>query len=343
MEIIGFSLPLESVLCIILCLLILSGFFSGSEIALFSFRKTRLSMLVKQGHKRAELVHKTMQKPETFLSTILVGNNLANTIASVLATAVALRFFKEHGLIIAMLVMSFFLIQFSEIIPKMLGSQYWEKISFAVVRPIRIFMVLFYPLVVFFSYLTNLLHYLFGMKIKYRKPFITKDELRHTVDLTKEAGYLKADETLILHNIFKFTDRLAREVMLLRDKVTALDITTSENDILKIITDTHHTRIPVYEGKFDNMVGVLYTKECLNVLYHRGIIALQDLLRPPYFVQEDKKISELLRDLRKNRVHLAIVKDKQNRVAGIITIEDILEEIVGEIMDEHDIETTESS
>lgn len=344
MEIIGFYLPPGSVLFIILCLLILSSFFSGSEIALFSFRKTRLSLLVKQGHKRAGLVHKTMQKPESFLSTILVGNNLVNTIASVLATALAIRFFDEqHGLIIAMVVMSFLLIQFSEIIPKMLGSQYWEKISFAAVRPVRVFMVLFYPLVIFFSCLTKLFHYSFGLRIQYRKPFITKDELKHTVDLTKEAGHLKAEETLILHNVFKFTDQLAREVMLPRPKVTALDITTPEDAILKIITQTHHTRIPVYEGNFDNMVGVLYTKECLNVLYHRGIIALQDLLRRPYFIQEDKKIGELLRELQKNHIHLAIVRNKQDRIAGIVTIEDILEEIVGEIMDEHDIEDVGSA
>jgi CBS domain containing-hemolysin-like protein len=333
------DLPINSLVVIIALLLLLSAFFSASEIALFTFRKTRLAMLVKQENKNAILINNMMQRPETVLSTILIGNNIVNTASSVLATVLAIELFHERGVIIAMLGMAFLTIQFSEIIPKALASQFWEKTAFAAVRPVRFFSFIFYPFVSFFSLTTRFFGLILGIRIKYRKPIITKDELRHTVDIAKEGGNLKDDEAMILQNIFKFTDRTVQEVMLPREKVDLINLNASSDEILKIITDKHHTRIPIYEGTPDNIVGILYTKDYMNVVCYGqgGLIVLQDLIRKPYMVSENIKTSELLKELQKNHIHLAIVKDDRGKFNGIITIEDIMEEIVGEIMDEHDI------
>ncbi|MBI4833825.1 MAG: HlyC/CorC family transporter [Planctomycetes bacterium] len=332
------DLPTWSLIISIVLLLFLSGFFSASELALFSFRKTRLVMLVKQGNKKAQRLNHIMQKPESILSTILVGNNIINTASAVLATILAVRLFPEHGYLIALFGMAFLTIQFGEVLPKALASQFWEKTAFSAVNPLRVFSTLFYPFVKFFSLTTRFFAFLLGIKIKYRKPFITKDELRYTVEMAKDAGHLKDDETLILQNIFKFTDQTVADVMLPKEKVDVLNIDASQEEILTMITNKHHTRIPVYQGKPDNIIGILYTKEYLNVICHgdTGLIILHDLIRKPYVVSDTAKTSEILKVMQKSHIHLAIVKDRADKFIGVITIEDILEEIVGDIWDEHD-------
>jgi len=344
MELLGLYLPVGSVILIIGCLLIFSAFFSASEISLFSFRKTRLAMLVKEKHREATMVHEIMQRPESVLSTILVGNSLVTVAASVLASGLATLYFPQYGLLIATGVVTFMTVQFAEVLPKLLGSQFWEKTAFFSVRPLKAFSIILYPFVAFFSVCTRIICAPFGIKIGYRAPFISKEELRHIVAQTRDAGYLKEDEILILQNVFKFTDSLVKEVMLPRERTDMLDINSPQEAVLKMITEKHHTRLPVYEGSPDNIVGVFYTKEYLNVVCYggSGLIILHDLIRPPYFVEENSKISEVLKELRQKRVHLAIVRDKQGHFTGIITIEDILEEIVGDIMDEHDIELSQN-
>jgi len=334
-------LPINSLILIIAFLLLLSAFFSASEIALFSFRKTRLAMLVKQGNKRAIMVNELLQHPEAVLSTILVGNNIVNTATSVLGTVLALEIFPEHGVLIAMFGIAFITIQFGEVLPKALASQFWEKMAFASTNPLRIFGLIFYPFVVFFSITTRIFGRIFGIKIQYRKPLITKAELHHMADIVKESGNIKEDEALILQNIFKFTDKTVRDIILPKEKVDLLSINATNDEILKMITDRHHTRIPVYEETPDNIVGVLYTKEYLNVVCYgdSGLIVLQDLIRKPYFISETRKISEVLKEMQKNHLHLVVVKDEKGRFAGIVTIEDIMEEIIGDITDEHDVDT----
>ncbi len=328
-------LPPLSMSIVILGLLILSASFSASETSLFSFRKTKLSMLVKQKNPTALLIQKILGEPEKLLSTILIGNNIVNTTASILATTLALALFGEKGIFIAILVMTFILIQFCEIIPKVLASQYWDRFAFALARPMRWFYYFFYFLIAFFSFLTRLLLIPFNIKIRYRRPVITKEELKHIVDMSTETGHLKEEETFLLHNVFEFTDRLVKEVMLPNEKITALEITTTQEKAMQIITEKHFTRIPVYEGSIDNIIGILHTKEYFNVVCYQNIIALPDLIRKPLFVSENTRISELLKEFQKKHIHLAIVKNEENNTIGIITLENILEQIVGEIRDEH--------
>lgn len=336
MEIDLSQVPTLSLLIIIFCLLILSAFFSGAEIALFSFRRTRLVMLVKQGHKTARLIERVMKRPQRLLGTILVGNNIVAILISVLGTTLSLTVFGKKGIWIAFGGITFLLVLFGEIIPKLIASQFWEKFAFAAIRPLWLLMRLLYPLVSFFSLLSNIFFRLFGVKIEYKRPFITKDELRHIVTLSKEKGYLKKDEVTLLENVFAFHDRLVKEVMFPRNQIIALDINLPPDEMSRIITESHRTRLPVYNHNLDNIIGVLHTKEYLNVLCYQDTVKVQDLLRPPYFTTEKAKISELLRELQKKHLHLAVVKDKEDKISGIITIEDMLEEIVGEIRDEHE-------
>lgn len=328
-------LPPLSILIIIFCLLILSACFSASEIALFSFRKTKLAMLVKKQDKTALLIQKTLLEPEKLLGTILIGNNIVNISASVLATTLAILVFGETGVFIAMVGMTFIIIQFGEIMPKVLATQYWEKVSFAVAYPMRWFYYIFYPLNILFSSLTRLVLKPFNVKIQHRQPMITKEELKHIVDMSTQSGHLEKEETFLLQNVFEFTDRIVSEVMLPKEKIVAVDVNQSPEKLMEFITDKHFTRIPVYEENIHNIIGILHTKDYFNVVCYKDIIAFVDLLRKPLFVSEKTRISELLKEFQKKHLHLAIVKNDAKETVGIITLENILEQIVGEIRDEH--------
>lgn len=294
-------------------------------------------MLVRQGNKTAILIERIMKRPERLLGTILVGNNIVAITVSIMGTALSIRLFGEKGVWVALGGVTFLLVLFGEIIPKVVASQFWEGFAFTAVRPIWLFMKLLYPLVAFFSVLSNIFFHLFGVKIEYKRPFITKDELRHIVDLSKEAGHLKKEEVTLLENIFAFHDRSVKEVMLPREQIVAVDINLPADKMLQIVAGSHRTRLPVYEGNLDNIIGIVHTKEYLNLLCYQDVVHVQDLLRPVYFTDESKKISELLRELQQKHLHLAVVKNQNTQIAGVITIEDILEEIVGEIRDEHEM------
>ena len=328
-------LPPASIMVIIAGLLILSACFSATEIAMFSFRKTKLAMLVKQQNTTAILIQKILTEPDKLLGTILIGNNIVNTSASVLATALALHFFGKNGIFIAMVAMTLILIQFGEVMPKVLASQYWERFSFAMARPIRILYYIFYPINVLISAISRLSLKPFGIKIQHRKPMITKEELKHIVSLSTEGGHLQESETFLLMNVFEFADRLVSEIMIPKERMMALDVGLPADKIMELITEKHFTRIPVYENSIDNIIGVLHTKDYFNVVCYKDIIAPVDLLRKPLFTSGKARISELLKEFQKKHSHMAIVRDDDNKTIGLITMENILEQIVGEIRDEH--------
>ncbi|MFH1228386.1 MAG: hemolysin family protein [Planctomycetota bacterium] len=329
------QLPLYTMLVVAIMLLPLSFFFSATEIAMFTFRKSKLAMLVKQNNKGALLINRIMQKPDKLLSTILVGNNLVNTAVTALATTIFLAWFGEKGLFISMAVTTFVLIEFCEILPKVIASQYWERFAFAFARPIYLFSFLLYPFIHLFSGMTRIATYIFNIKIQYRKPMITKEEIKHIVELSSEAGHLRSDEVTFLQNVLKFTDQIISDVMVPRDKIVALDINIKPEDATRFVTEKHYTRIPVYEGDLNNIVGILHTKDYFNVICYQNLIVLYDLLREPFFVSEEEKISDVLKKLQKDRVHLAVVRNNENKVTGLVTIENILEEIVGNITEEY--------
>ena len=317
---------------LLIILLILSGFFSSAETALFSISRTKARHLAKQPGRANALIGKMKQNPHRLLSTILIGNNIVNVAASALATSVTLRLFPNHTAVgIATGVMTFLILVFGEVIPKSVATRNNILIARLTIFPIRWFSILFLPIVIFLDFIPKLTG-----KIK-RTPTVTEEELMTFVEVVREEGEIKEEEQKLIHNIFEFDDTNASEIMTPRADMFVIEADTPLD--LKAITDSGFTRIPVIEDTIDNVVGVLNVKDVLAYLAKSQDAAdVRRLMRPPYFVPEHKKLDSLMHQFKKRKTHMAIVVDEHGGVAGLITLEDALEELVGEIRDETDKE-----
>lgn len=324
--------------CLIVVLLIWSAFNSLAEIAMFSFNKLKLNYLVKQGNLRAAEVSKVLSKPDKLISTILIANTIANIAITDLAIVIATKFLSaEAAYTIASVIALIVLVIFGEMMPKILGSQYNERISLKIITPLKVMIALLTPLAWLSTGLTDAFFKMLGIRIAPRAPHITREELKHMVELSGAGGHIQADESRMIRAIFAMNDKLVGEIMIPKEKVVAVDIKSPTEKIVAYVDEEGYSRVPVYDGSLDNIKGVVHSKDLLNILLYKGLIIMEDIVREPYFVHKDQKISEVLKMFRKGHLHLAIVKDENDKVTGIITIEDILEEIVGEIEDEYDI------
>ena len=319
-------------LALLIILLILSGFFSSAETALFSISRTKARHLAKQPGRANALIGKMKQNPHRLLSTILIGNNIVNVAASALATSVTLRLFPNHTAVgIATGVMTFLILVFGEVIPKSVATRNNILIARLTIFPIRWFSILFLPIVIFLDFIPKLTG-----KIK-RTPTVTEEELMTFVEVVREEGEIKEEEQKLIHNIFEFDDTNASEIMTPRADMFVIEADTPLD--LKAITDSGFTRIPVIEDTIDNVVGVLNVKDVLaHLAKSQNAADVRRLMRPPYFVPEHKKLDSLMHQFKKRKTHMAIVVDEHGGVAGLITLEDALEELVGEIRDETDKE-----
>ena len=317
---------------LLIILLILSGFFSSAETALFSISRTKARHLAKQPGRANALIGKMKQNPHRLLSTILIGNNIVNVAASALATSVTLRLFPNHTAVgIATGVMTFLILVFGEVIPKSMATRNNILIARLTIFPIRWFSILFLPIVIFLDFIPKVTG-----KIK-RTPTVTEEELMTFVEVVREEGEIKEEEQKLIHNIFEFDDTNTSEIMTPRADMFVIEADTPLD--LKAITDSGFTRIPVIEDTIDNVVGVLNVKDVLAYLAKSQDAAdVRRLMRPPYFVPEHKKLDSLMHQFKKRKTHMAIVVDEHGGVAGLITLEDALEELVGEIRDETDKE-----
>ncbi|MDQ7779691.1 MAG: hemolysin family protein [Planctomycetota bacterium] len=317
-------------------LLVLSAFFSASETAAFALGRLRLDYLTRRGNLRAATLQRMLREPDEFLTTILVGNNIVNTVAAVLGTSVAIFLFKEHAVLISAVVMTLLVLIVGEIFPKVLATQFSERIAMATARPFVMMRVILMPAAKVFTYLIDLVFWLFGIRVVPRQAKVTREELRHAVHVSAESGFLKGGEAGMLHRVFEFNDRLTKEVMIPKDKMVMLDKKMSFDEMLAVVTEQGYTRLPVYEESPDNVVGMIHSKDILNLLVYREVFILEDLIRKPDFVAATQPISEVLLTFQKERRHIAVVLGDGSLPVGLITMEDILEEIVGEIGDEHD-------
>ncbi|MFH0772229.1 MAG: hemolysin family protein [Candidatus Omnitrophota bacterium] len=317
-------------------LLLLSAFFSMSEIALISLNKVRLRHLIAKGTKNAKLVHSLISKPERLITSILVGNNLVNTAISVIGATIFVYFFgKEAGMILATVCVTAVLLIFGEIIPKIFAVQRSEKVSLAVSRPVSFVVMVLTPLSKVLNKLGNLLIKSFGGEVKERSPLITEEEIRIMIELGKEEGVLADEELKMLHRIFEFGDTFVEEVMIPRDKMVAIDIDSSAEELLELLVEEGHARIPAYKGSMDKVVGVIYARDLLYIWQNKGLVIIPDLVHTAYFVPKAKRVNELLRDFQRMHIQIAIVTDENKSAIGLVTLEDLLEEIVGEIHEEH--------
>ena len=326
---------------LLIILLVMSAFFSMSETALMSLSKIRTRHMVDEGVKGAKLVAKLTEDPNKLLGAILIGNNIVNIGASAVATSVAIKAFGEGGVGIVTVVMTILVLIFGEITPKSIAKQRSEKVSLRVSKPIAVVVKVFKPLVVVFTAVSSMIIKLLGFDPKASEPFITEEELRTMVGVSEEEGVLEGVEKEMIFNVFDFVDAQVKDVMVQRVDVVAIDVNSNYKDILDVIKKEQFSRIPVYDQTIDDVVGVLYVKDLIMAGQSKEEFKVTDYMREPYYTFEFKKIKELFNEMKKTRNHLAVVLDEYGGTVGIVTIEDLIEEVFGDIEDEYDDENNE--
>ena len=322
-------------LIILVILLMLSAFFSSNETALTTVSKIRLRALADDGNKRAALVLDiTENHTSKMLSAILIGNNIVNISASSLAATLAYAF-GGYMVSIATAVLTVAILVFGEITPKNYATLNAEKISLRYIRVIYIFMTVMTPVIFIINLFSRGIMFFLRVDPSASKKTMTEEELRTIVDVSHEKGVIESGEKELINNVFDLSDANAKDIMVPRVHVTFADVDNTYDELIAIFREDKFTRLPVYEDSKDNIIGIINMKDLL--LYDRSeAFNIRDILRKPHFTYEYKSISELLVEMRQSTFNIAIVLDEYGEMAGLITLEDILEEIVGEIHDEYD-------
>ena len=317
-------------------LFVFSAFFSGSETALMSIDKLRVKYLVQKNRRGAQKLDALLSRPDHLLGAILVGNNLVNIAASVFATTFFVGLYGEQGELLTILILTPLLLILAEVCPKTYAAQYPEKVSFMVLRPIIFGMTILMPVVWLVTGVSRLLTRF--IKGEEERPIISEDEIRSIISVGEETGVVAKEQRRMLHGIFELSQIRVRDVMIPRTEVAGIDLNTPFEDVLRLAQQARHSRFPVFEESLDNVVGIIHSKDILNYVDRPQEFSIRDVARPPYFVPDSKPIETLLQSFRRKRVHLAVVVDEYGGVEGIVTLEDVVEEIVGEIQDEYDVE-----
>ena len=322
-------------LLIILVLVALSAFFSSSETALTTVNKIRIRTLADAGDSRAAMVLKVTGNPGKMLSAILIGNNIVNMYASSLTTLLSSKLFGNEMVGAATGVITFLILIFGEITPKTSATLSSEKMSLRCAGVIFVLMVLFTPFIFVINKLSLLVLKLVGVDPNKKAESITEDELRTIVEVSHEEGVIETEEKKMINNVFDFGDSVAKDVMVPRIDMAFVDVNASYEEVIEIFRQEKYTRFPVYEETTDNVIGILNVKDIL-LAGEREQFSVRDYLRAPYYTYEFKKVSELMVEMKKANVNIIIVLDEYGATAGLITLEDMLEEIVGDIRDEYD-------
>ncbi len=336
---IPFEAPLWEILALGLSLAA-SCFFSGAETALTSLSEARTSQLIEESGKANHPLRLWLNYPERVLTTLLFGNTLANIGASAMATDLVSKTGAHYAVAIATGVTTLIVLCFCEIIPKTLSKRHAVSFSQFVIHIVKVFMWLFIPVTWLLLGFTSAVVALFGEKNK-KKPPVTGAEIEYLIDLGSREGVLDDVKKQLLNSVLEFADLLVKEIMVPRTRMIGIRNTASYEETMKIVRESEHSRIPIYEGGIDNVVGILFVKDLVRDL-QKGLTVkdfqLEKYRKPPFFVPELMKISRLLREFQKRKTHLAVVVDEFGGTSGVVTLEDVMEEIVGEIQDEYDIE-----
>ena len=341
---------------VILILLVVNAFFAASEMALISINDNRIRILSLEGNKRAQKLEKLLEEPTGFLSTIQIGITLAGFLNSAFAADkfasvlvdyvlslgvdIAPSVLSSVSVIVITLILSYFTLVFGELVPKRIAMKKAESIALAVSSPLSVLSKIVNPFVKLLTVSTNLTVRLFGIDPNAEDEEASEEEIRMLVDTGLERGTIQQSEKMIIHNIFDFDNKDVSDMMTHRTDMIAISADTPFEEVLEIVQSEQYTRFPVFEERVDNIIGILHVKD-LIVQFRKDTTrpkSIMDIIRPAYFVSETKKGDDLLEELQQNRVHMAIVVDEYGGTAGIITIEDLIEEIVGSIYDEYDEE-----
>lgn len=328
-------------LIIIFILLILSSFFSSAETAFTTANRIALRSLADDGNKRAELVIRILDHQKKMLSTILIGNNIVNIVASSLTTTFAAAVFDSFAIGIATGILTILVLIFGEITPKTVATLNADSMALKYARVIYSLMLIFTPLVIIVETLANIFMKIIGIDPNKKAPTITENELRTIVDVSHEEGVIESEERRMVNNVFDFGDSQAKDVMIPRIDMTVADIESTYDELIELFRKEKYTRIPIYEGDTDNVIGIINFKD-LFFIESKDNFFVKDILRQPYYTYEYMQTSDLLSELRKTSNNVTIVIDEYGSTVGMITLEDLLEEIVGEIRDEYDEDEADS-
>ncbi|MCX5705683.1 MAG: hemolysin family protein [Candidatus Omnitrophica bacterium] len=327
------SLPITIVLLLILGLF--SFFFSASETSIIGLSKIRLRHMVSRGIRRSQSVQRIMAKLDKFIVAILVGNNLVNIAMSAILTGICVYTFGyKWGIIFATVIGAFFFIIFCEITPKIIAIKHTERIALIVAPFMEVFINVFSPFLAIFNGAGNLLIKLMRIEPAKRSPLVTEEELRMMIEVGKEEGFLSDEEGKMLHKIFEFGDTRVTDVMVLREKMTAVNVEATPEELLNIFAEEGHERLPAYKGSIETVVGVIHARDLLYILRDKGLFLVQDLLREACFVPGNMRVNELLKKFQAEKIQIAIVIDERSKkTIGMVTLQDLIEEIVGEIQE----------
>nr|WP_275695617.1 hemolysin family protein [Fredinandcohnia sp. SECRCQ15] len=335
-------------------MLVLNAFFAASEMAMVSLNDNKIKMMADAGNKKAKMLYQLLNEPSQFLATIQIGITLAGFLASAFAAGsfagqlanalynlglpLAKDILETISVVIITLILSYFTLVIGELVPKRLALQKAEAISMFAAAPLTYLSKITYPFVKLLTLSTNLIVRLFGIDPNAEEENVTEEEIRMMVDVGKEKGTIQEAEKIMINNIFEFDNKTVSEIMTHRTNIVAIPINYTLKDTVRLVNIEKYTRFPVYEENIDRIVGILHTKELIQFIENcdENSFNLKELLRDPYFVLESKPTDELFKELQKNNIHMAIVLDEYGGTDGIITIEDLIEEIVGNIFDEYD-------
>ncbi|MFA5114460.1 MAG: hemolysin family protein [Candidatus Omnitrophota bacterium] len=324
------------ILLFLFFLAVFSFFFSASETAIIGLSKIKLRHMIANGVKRARTVQGLLTRLDKFIAAILIGNDFVNIAISAIVTAITVEVFGYRlGVIIATFVSSFFVLIMCEVTPKILATKHTEKVALFSAPLMAMFIRVFNPVILIFTFISGAILKVFGLGSSKRSPLITEEELRTMIEVGKEEGVLSDEERKMLHRIFEFGDTRVGEVMVPKEKMVAISVNSTPEALLNIFVEQGHARLPVYSESPDNVIGIIYAHDLLYVLRDKGFFLLQDLLHHPYCVPQSMRVNELLRKFQTDNVQIAIVVDANKKTLGLVTLEDLIEEIVGEIEESH--------
>ena len=340
-----------SQLIFLFILILLNAYFAATEIAFISLNDAKIEKQAKDGNKKAKQIQKMLKNPSKFLATIQIGITLAGFLSSAFASDafagmlapvlnewmpfISIATWQNISIIIITIILSFFTLVFGELVPKRLAMKYYEKISFATIGVIKGISVVTAPFVKLLTWSTNLVSKIFGVG-EQEEEIVTEEEIKMMVNQGEEKGSIEENEKELINNVFEFNDIIASEIMTYRTDIYAIEINEDVYEILDEIDEYKYSRIPVYEETIDDIKGILFLKDILKLVSTRKEFKIADIMRDAYFVPESKPIDEIFEELQANKMQMAIVVDEYGGTAGLLTMEDILEELVGNIFDEYD-------
>ena len=340
-----------SQLIFLFILILLNAYFAATEIAFISLNDAKIEKQVKDGNKKAKQIQKMLKNPSKFLATIQIGITLAGFLSSAFASDafagmlapvlnewmpfISIATWQNISIVIITIILSFFTLVFGELVPKRLAMKYYEKISFATIGVIKGISVVTAPFVKLLTWSTNLVSKIFGVG-EQEEEIVTEEEIKMMVNQGEEKGSIEENEKELINNVFEFNDIIASEIMTYRTDIYAIEINEDVYEILDEIDEYKYSRIPVYEETIDDIKGILFLKDILKLVSTRKEFKIADIMREAYFVPESKPIDEIFEELQANKMQMAIVVDEYGGTAGLLTMEDILEELVGNIFDEYD-------